>query len=76
MSRASKNTQKPLKQISISVPEYMHRILVFLTEVTGKSQSAICSPLIEGGLAEEFRNYQEMEERMKNAEILDEEEQK
>ena len=57
-----------MKQISISISDFSYKILVYISENTGKSQSAICAPIIEGALTEEIRILQEQMEILEGLE--------
>ncbi|NEQ37024.1 MAG: hypothetical protein F6K40_12365 [Okeania sp. SIO3I5] len=58
-----------MKQISVSIPDYIYKVLVFLTDVSGKSQSAICTPWVEQGILHEFSKYKETHETLERLNI-------
>ncbi len=69
MSRGKKGSQKQMKQISVSVPDYIYKALVFLTETSGKSQSAYCAPWIENGVIDEISRFRKLQNEMNDLEI-------
>lgn len=58
-----------MKQTSTSVPDYAYEVLCYLTEVTGKSQSAIIAPYVERGIFEELGKIEQHLESMKSSGI-------